>query len=123
MEEGTILAWKVKPGDAIALGQVICEIETDKATLEYESPAAGRLARIVVADGESIAVKQPIAFLADSDAAVDAYLAGGGNTAPTTQAAPRPVATSSAMAATTTVAQPASTGRIVTIPVGRSSGG
>ncbi len=78
MEEGTILAWKVKPGDRVVAGQMLCEIETDKATMEYESPAAGRIARIVVGDGESIAVKQPIAYLADDDAAVDVWLKGQG---------------------------------------------
>lgn len=75
MEEGIVLSWKVGEGDQIEAGQIICEIETDKATIEYESPEGGRLARIVVPEGEAVAVKEPIAFLAESDTDVDAYLA------------------------------------------------
>lgn len=75
MEEGTVIAWRVKPGDSIAVGQILCEIETDKATMDFESPDAGRLARIVAQEGMPVAVKEPIALLADSDADADAYLA------------------------------------------------
>jgi len=74
MEEGTVLGWLVREGERISVGDILCEIETDKATMEYESPAAGRLARIVAAEGDMVAVKQPIAYLADSDAELDAYL-------------------------------------------------
>jgi pyruvate dehydrogenase E2 component (dihydrolipoamide acetyltransferase) len=75
MEEGTVIAWHVKEGDSIAIGQAICEIETDKATMEFESPDAGRLARIIAQVGEPVAVKHIIALLADSDADADSYLA------------------------------------------------
>ncbi len=78
MEEGTVVAWKVAAGDQIRVGQVICEIETDKATIEYETPDGGRLARIVVPDGGTVPIKQPIAYLADRDADVDVYLAAAG---------------------------------------------
>jgi pyruvate dehydrogenase E2 component (dihydrolipoamide acetyltransferase) len=81
MEEGTVLEWRVSEGDTIELGQILCEIETDKATMEYESPTAGRLARIVAAVDEPIAVKELIAVLADNDADADAFLASQGATA------------------------------------------
>lgn len=81
MEEGILVSWKVKEGDHIKVGQVICEIETDKATIEYESPDAGRLARIVAREQDVVPIKQPIAFLADNDADVDAFLAAGGTAA------------------------------------------
>jgi pyruvate dehydrogenase E2 component (dihydrolipoamide acetyltransferase) len=87
MEEGILVSWKVREGDRIQVGQIICEIETDKATIEYESPDAGRLARIVAHQGDTVPIKQPIAFLADNDADVDAYLAGKG-TAATVAAGP-----------------------------------
>src|SRR5262249_30330142 len=77
MEEGTVVAWRVQEGDRIAVGQIICEIETDKATMEFEAPDAGRIARIVAVIGQPIAVKEPIALLAESDADADAFLAGG----------------------------------------------
>ncbi|NJL31109.1 MAG: 2-oxo acid dehydrogenase subunit E2 [Phycisphaerales bacterium] len=67
MEEGRVLSWKVKVGDMIAIGQVICDIETDKATMEFESPVAGRLAKIVVPEGEAAPVKTPIAFVGEGD--------------------------------------------------------
>ena len=78
MEEGTLIAWKVKPGDRIEVGQVILDIETDKATMEVEATDAGRLARIVADEGQVVAVKTPVAYLAENDADVDAYLAGEG---------------------------------------------
>jgi pyruvate dehydrogenase E2 component (dihydrolipoamide acetyltransferase) len=76
MEEGTVISWKVKQGDRIEVGQVIMEIETDKATMDFEAVDAGRLARIVVDEGETVAVKTAVAYLAENDADVDAYLAG-----------------------------------------------
>ncbi len=100
MEEGTLLEWKVNPGDRIEVGQVIFEIETDKATMEVEAVDAGRLARIVAQAGEIVEVKVPVAYLAENDADVDAYVAAvspQGSSAPgaqasasvTTQAAPQ----------------------------------
>jgi pyruvate dehydrogenase E2 component (dihydrolipoamide acetyltransferase) len=79
MEEGTLVKWHVQPGDVISVGQVIFEIETDKATMEIESDHAGRLARIVVNVGETVPVKVPVAYLCDDDAAVDAYIATAAN--------------------------------------------
>jgi pyruvate dehydrogenase E2 component (dihydrolipoamide acetyltransferase) len=78
MEEGAVLSWRVKEGEQVRVGQVICEIETDKATIDFESPDAGRLARIVAKVGQPVPVKEPIALLADSDADADAYLGGQG---------------------------------------------
>ena len=75
MEEGTIVKWRVQPGAQIRQGEIIFEVETDKAVVEVEAVEAGRLARIVVPEGGTIGVKQPVAFLADTDAAVEAYLA------------------------------------------------
>lgn len=63
METGTILAWRVREGDWIDVGQVLCEIETDKAVIEYESPTAGQVLRLVATTGDVVAVKEPIAFL------------------------------------------------------------
>lgn len=75
MEEGTVLDWRVREGEPISVGQVLCEIETDKATIDFESPDTGRLARIIAKAGAPILVKQPIAVLADNDADADAYVA------------------------------------------------
>lgn len=82
MEEGTIIAWKVKQGDWIKAGQVILEIETDKATMEVEATDSGRLARILAQPGQVVPVKTPIAYLADTDADLEAFLASSGTDAP-----------------------------------------
>lgn len=62
MQEGTILSWLKEDGDAVAVGDELVEIETDKATMTYESPAAGTL-RIVAGVGETLPVGAPIAQL------------------------------------------------------------
>jgi len=109
MEEGIVVSWSVAAGDHIEVGQIICEIETDKATIEYESPEAGCLARIVVREGEAIPVKEPIAFLADNDTDVDAYLAARGATAAVV-AAPSAGAAAGSSAKAVTVAAEARVG-------------
>ncbi len=76
MEEGTILSWRVKPGDMITVGQIIFEIETDKANIEVEAVDSGRLAKIVAQVGQIVPVKTPVAYIADQGVDIDAYLAG-----------------------------------------------
>jgi pyruvate dehydrogenase E2 component (dihydrolipoamide acetyltransferase) len=63
MEEGTIVAWHKKPGDAVAVGDILVEIETDKATMEYEAYEAGTLAEILLHEGAVAAIGTPIALL------------------------------------------------------------
>ncbi|MFC4052045.1 dihydrolipoamide acetyltransferase family protein [Actinomadura syzygii] len=64
MEEGVISSWQKKPGDEVAVGDVIVDIETDKAVMEYEAYEAGVLEKILVAEGETAAIGAPIAVLA-----------------------------------------------------------
>src|SRR5258708_26085515 len=65
MTEGKLAKWHVKVGDAVKSGQVICEIETDKATMEVEAVDEGTVAQIVVEEGtEGVAVNAPICILA-----------------------------------------------------------
>ncbi|MGI8728473.1 MAG: dihydrolipoamide acetyltransferase family protein [Solirubrobacteraceae bacterium] len=66
MEEGTILKWLKSDGESVSRGEPLAEIETDKATLTYESDAAGVLA-IVVAAGETLAIGEVIARLDEGD--------------------------------------------------------
>ena len=64
MTEGKLAKWHVKEGDAITSGQVICEIETDKPTMEVEAVDEGKVGRIVVAEGaEGVKVNAVIAIL------------------------------------------------------------
>ena len=55
MEEGRVVRWLAGDGDSVRAGDVVCEVETDKAVADVESPAAGRL-RIVAAEGETVPV-------------------------------------------------------------------
>jgi len=59
--EATLLQWKKKPGDAVAIDEILIEIETDKVVLEVPAPSAGVLAEIVQADGATVAAEQVIA--------------------------------------------------------------
>jgi pyruvate dehydrogenase E2 component (dihydrolipoyllysine-residue acetyltransferase) len=68
MEEGKILRWLKKPGDRVAKGEALAEVETDKADMELESESAGVLGEILVDEGGSAAVGQKIATLADGGA-------------------------------------------------------
>ena len=64
MTEGTLAKWIVKEGDTVAAGDVMAEIETDKATMEFEATDEGVIGKILVPEGtEGVAVNTPIAVL------------------------------------------------------------
>ena len=64
MEEGTLAKWLVKEGDAVTSGQMIAEIETDKATMEVEAVDEGTVGKILIDEGtEGVKVNTPIAVL------------------------------------------------------------
>ena len=65
MTEGTLVAWKKKKGDKVSAGEVIAEIETDKATMEWESPEDGTLTDIYVQEGGKVNVGDKIAFIGE----------------------------------------------------------
>src|SRR5262245_62533936 len=65
MEEGTILRWLKAPGDDVALGEELVEIETDKANMVYEAPAAGALIEIVAGEGDTLPIGEVIARLGE----------------------------------------------------------
>ncbi|MCJ9670122.1 biotin/lipoyl-containing protein, partial [Neorhizobium sp. SHOUNA12B] len=79
MEEGNLSKWLVKEGDKVKSGDVLAEIETDKATMEVESVDEGTVAKLVVAAGtEGVKVNALIAILAADGEDVSAAAAGGG---------------------------------------------
>ena len=63
MTEGTLVAWKKKKGDQVSAGEVLAEIETDKATMEWESPEDGTLSEIYVQEGGKVNIGDKIAFI------------------------------------------------------------
>src|ERR1051326_8815434 len=68
MEEGKLAKWLVKEGDEVHSGDILAEIETDKATMEFEAVDEGRIGKILVPEGaEGVKVNQPIAVLLGED--------------------------------------------------------
>src|SRR5947208_9985257 len=83
MEEGTLAKWLVKEGDEVKSGDILAEIETDKATMEFEAVDEGKIARILVPEGsEGVKVGAPIAIMAGEGESVDAPAAPKADTAP-----------------------------------------
>src|SRR5579871_5803191 len=98
MTEGTLAKWLKKEGDPIKAGDVIAEIETDKATMEVEAVDEGVLGKILVPDGTAnVAVNAPIAVLVDDGEAVPTGAApAAAPAAPAAAPAPAPAATPTA---------------------------
>ena len=100
--EATMLQWKKKVGDAIAVDEILIEIETDKVVLEVPAPSAGVLVELVVADGGTVAAEQVIARIdteGKAGAAAPAPAPVAASVAPViaTASAPAPAAAGSAM--------------------------
>ena len=131
MEEGNLAKWLVKEGDTVGPGDVIAEIETDKATMEVEAVDEGTVAKIVVAEGtEAVKVNALIAILAEDGEDVAEAAKGGGDApaqaaaapaeAPKQEAAPAPAAAPVAPAAAPAPAAPAASGaRTFSSPLAR----
>jgi pyruvate dehydrogenase E2 component (dihydrolipoamide acetyltransferase) len=93
MEKGNLAKWLKKEGDAVKTGDVIAEIETDKATMEYEAVDDGTLAKIVVPEGtQDVAVNQLIAVMAQEGEDVKAAAAAAGKGAAAAAPAKAPAA-------------------------------
>ena len=91
MEKGNLAKWLKKEGEAVKTGDVIAEIETDKATMEYEAVDDGVMAKIVVPEGTSdVPVNQLIAVLAEEGEDVKAAAAAAGKGAARTPGAAAP---------------------------------
>ncbi len=94
--EATVATWFKKPGDAVAVDEMLCELETDKVTVEVPSPAAGVMAEIVAAEGATVGVDALLATLTEGAGAKPAPAA----------AAPAPAATPAKPASTVDVMVP-----------------
>jgi pyruvate dehydrogenase E2 component (dihydrolipoamide acetyltransferase) len=102
MEEGAIASWHKHPGDRVEIGDVLVEIETDKATMDYEAYEAGTLSEILVAEGATVTIGTPIAVLDNGKAG-------------------SPVSASSSAVATATAAPPAASPPGVVAPAPASA--
>ncbi|MEY8834687.1 pyruvate dehydrogenase complex dihydrolipoamide acetyltransferase [Phaeobacter italicus] len=128
MEEGTLAKWLVKEGDTVASGDLLAEIETDKATMEFEAVDEGVIGKILIAEGsEGVKVNSPIAILledgesADDIGATPAAPAAAEDTAPAASEDASPAPAQAAAAATPAPAAPAGAdgSRIFASPLAR----
>src|SRR6476661_1706013 len=102
MEEGTLAKWLVKEGDDVKSGDILAELETDKATMEFEAVDEGKIAKILVPEGtDGVKVGAPIAIMAGEGETVDAAAAPKADTPPPAppKAAPEPKADATPKAA------------------------
>ncbi len=130
MEEGVVAEWHKKVGDEVKSGDVLAEIETDKATMEFESFQDGFLLHIGVAEGETAPVDSVLAVLGDKGEDIEGLLKEAANGAaaapaeeaapePQKEAAPAPVA-EAAPAAAAPLAVPSTNGRVKASPLAKS---
>lgn len=98
MEEGTLAKWLVKEGDTVSSGDILAEIETDKATMEFEAVDEGMIGKILIAEGtEGVAVNTPIAVLVEEGEEIgDVSTAPAPAPAPVPEDEPAPVAKAAA---------------------------
>ena len=121
MEEGTLAKWLVKEGDEVKSGDIIAEIETDKATMEFEAVDEGIVGKIVIAEGtEGVKVNSLIAILVEEGEEVPAAGASAPAAAP---AAAAPVAAAAPAAAPATAAPVKDGNRVFASPLARRIAG
>jgi 2-oxoglutarate dehydrogenase E2 component (dihydrolipoamide succinyltransferase) len=109
VSEATMLQWKKKPGEAIAVDEILIEVETDKVVLEVPAPSAGVLVQVIANDGDTVVADQVIAKI-DTEgtagaAAIEAEVKPAPVAAPA--AAPAPAAQAAAATGSSTTASPA----------------
>ncbi|MCA9274304.1 MAG: pyruvate dehydrogenase complex dihydrolipoamide acetyltransferase [Phycisphaerales bacterium] len=111
MEQGTVVKWHVKEGDTVSPGDVLADIETDKATMELEAFDEGRIAKLAASEGANVSVGDLIVVIAEEgeDLADAASSAGSASAAPKAKAEGSSDSSSSTATATTT-ATPSSNG-------------
>jgi pyruvate dehydrogenase E2 component (dihydrolipoamide acetyltransferase) len=112
VETCVIVGWKKRPGDTVKAGEVICEVETDKATFEVESPAEGTLLAVFYDAGSDVPVLTPIAAIGKTGENVDSLRKG----APGTASAAAPAAASTAAAVAVTASITAAAGKVLASP-------
>lgn len=126
MKEGAVARWLKKEGEKVTAGLPVVEIETDKATMEFESPASGTLLKIIVGDKETCELNAPIAVIGKADEnwqeAVDKYLSKKKGAASSPAKASQPAAGTPApapSAASTPSAPAASSERLRASPLAK----
>src|SRR6056297_2950373 len=114
MEDGTIVAWRKSEGDAVAAGDILAEVETDKAVVEVESNADGVLRKVLVQPGQTVPVHTPIAIVAGADEDISAAVEKAASSAP------QPAAPAASGPAPTPAAPPENVTEVVMPRAGQS---
>ncbi|HEU5098491.1 MAG TPA: dihydrolipoamide acetyltransferase family protein [Roseiflexaceae bacterium] len=134
MSEGTVGKWLKKPGDAVADGEIIAEIETDKATMELQAFESGTLQQILIPEGQTVPIGQTIAIIGDGAAPAEAAPpaqeqqaeasapASSTQQAPTEEGSPETIARNTAEAQAQTQQAPSSPPPQAAAPAGQSNG-
>ena len=117
MEEGKVLTWHKKEGDAVFNGDVLAEVETDKAVMELQARAAGVLRKVLAPEGSTVQVGSVVAVIAEADEDISALVAEAPE-----KATPAPVAPA-APAAASAPAPPTTSGRVKASPLARRMAG
>lgn len=113
MAEGTLVRWVKKEGDKVEKGELLAEIETDKATVEVESQYSGVVLKHLVAEGTSVPVSQPIAAVGEAGETVDVAAIGGSAPA---EEPPAPAPSTPAAEPAAAAPAPAQTGALSPAP-------
>jgi pyruvate dehydrogenase E2 component (dihydrolipoamide acetyltransferase) len=116
MEEGTLLSWSRKDGDKVKAGEVIGEIQTDKAVLELEAPGKGILTGFLIQEGQTVPVGVPIAAILKEGESLPADWGRAGAAAPTAPSEEAPV---EALVEAAAVEAPAAPARVKASPLAR----
>ena len=130
METGTLVKWRKKEGDTVASGDVLCEVETDKATMDYESSSEGTLLKILLPEGGQAKVGDAIAIVGKPGEDIASLIAEGPAASPKTPAvkpglaktavpAAAPAAASGPAASPARAGHPSTAGRVKSSPLAR----
>ena len=121
VESCIVLSWRISEGDSVAVGDILCEIETDKATIEVESTASGTVLELYAAEGDEVPVKDPLAAIGEpGEQAPGAGTSAAGTSAAQKTSAPSGATPSvSAEKADATVVKSFSTGQVRVSPRAR----
>src|SRR5882724_8896018 len=92
MEEGQLSRWLKKEGDKVSMGEPLAEIDTDKATMEMQALANGVLRKILINEGESAPLGQPIAIIGEPDEDISSLTSQAGEKAPSSAKTAEPEA-------------------------------
>ena len=121
MEEGTLAKWLVKPGDTVNSGDLLAEIETDKATMEFEAVDEGVIGKLLVAEGtEGVKVNTVIAVIVEEGEEVPAEAGKAAAAAPAAaESTPAPAPEPGPQAAKAPAAPQGDKGRVFASPLAR----